>query len=73
GMNEELLRRIAHRSGGAFYTPDTFGSILKDVDLEKKQVAHVRKIRLWDWWGLFAGLVALLCAEWTMRRRWGMI
>ena len=73
GMNEPLLRRIAHRSGGAFYTPDTFGAILKDVDLEKKQVAHVRKIRLWDWWGLFAGLVVLLCAEWTMRRRWGMI
>jgi SAM-dependent methyltransferase len=73
GMNEELLRRIAHRSGGTFYTPDTFGAILKDVDLQKKQVSHVRKMRLWDWWGLFAGTIALLCAEWTIRRRWGMI
>ena len=72
-MNEELLRRIAHRSGGAFYTPDTFGAILEDVDLQKKQVSHVRKIWLWDWWGLFAGMIVLLCAEWTIRRRWGMI
>ncbi len=73
GMSEELLRRIAHRSGGAFYTPDSFGAILEDADLQKKQVSHVHKIRLWDWWGLFAGMIALLCAEWTMRRRWGMI
>ncbi|OPX21357.1 MAG: hypothetical protein B1H02_07780, partial [Candidatus Latescibacteria bacterium 4484_107] len=72
-MNEPLLRRIAYRSGGAFYTPDTFGAILEEVDLEKKQVAHLHKIRLWDGWGLFAALIALLCAEWTIRRRWGMI
>ena len=72
-MNEELLRGIAHRSGGAFYTPDTFRAIIEDVDLEKRPIAHVHKIRLWDWWGLFAVLIALLCAEWTIRRRWGMI
>ncbi|RKY67731.1 MAG: hypothetical protein DRP97_07040 [Candidatus Latescibacterota bacterium] len=72
-MNEPLLRRIAHRSGGAFYTPDSFGAILEEVDLQKKQVAHLHKIRLWDGWGLFAALIALLCAEWTIRRRWGMI
>ncbi|MFH1009257.1 MAG: hypothetical protein V1800_17420 [Candidatus Latescibacterota bacterium] len=72
-MNELLLTRIAHRSGGRFYTPDTFGAFLKDANLAERSVASVTKIRLWDWWVLFTTLIVLLCVEWTIRRRGGMI
>ena len=72
-MNEDLLRRIARVSGGGFYRPAEFSSFITGLRLAPKPVLEVHEARLWGNPYALAALVALLAAEWTLRRRRGML
>ncbi len=71
-MRAPLLRRIAEESGGRFYTPETVGSLPADIAISGSGVT-VREYReLWDMPVIFLGLLTLLGAEWSFRRRRGL-
>ncbi|HUR56805.1 MAG TPA: hypothetical protein VM029_03790, partial [Opitutaceae bacterium] len=72
--DRELMRRIAEISGGAVVTGEDlerFDEVVRRWEAAR-QIAH-RQAPLWDrgWW--LAGLVALLGAEWWLRRREGLL
>ncbi len=72
-MNRDLLESLSKQSGGVVVAPDRLSTVLDDLDLAPQPVAESYRIRLWGRrWPLFI-LVGLLVAEWTARRRWGMI
>jgi hypothetical protein len=68
-MNAPLLRRVAHDTGGRFYTPETIGSLPDDITYTGAGVALVEENELWDMPILFLLLVGLLGGEWVYRRR----
>jgi hypothetical protein len=76
-MNTELLRSLASRTGGRFYTARTSGSIVDDI-LENKgfsprSVETQSEFPLWSYpWVLVAALGAFTC-EWIIRKRSGML
>ena len=76
-LNESLLRAIAQRSGGKYYTVDNAESFLNDLRANESFVP--RSITRSTEWNLssMAELLALalLCfaAEWFLRKRTGMI
>jgi hypothetical protein len=72
-MNEDLLRRIAHVSGGAFYRPADFPAFMANLKLAQKTTSEVHRGRLWGNPYALAAFVALLAVEWTLRRRRGML
>jgi hypothetical protein len=71
-LNEDVLRRVARASGGQ-YVPAADVSRLPDllatVDAEPPPP---RLEELWHNPFVFGALIALLAAEWLLRRKWGL-
>jgi uncharacterized membrane protein len=71
-LNEPWLRRVARQSGGRYVRPPDVSRIagwLKEG--VPGQVAPERR-DLWHEPWAFVAIVALLSAEWILRRRWGL-
>ena len=71
-LNEGFLRRLARESGGGYVTGSDAARIVPLIDDSAKQRAEPGQRDLWQRPWTFALLIALLCAEWTLRRRWGL-
>ncbi|MEP7235606.1 MAG: hypothetical protein ABI778_09945 [Ignavibacteriota bacterium] len=76
-MRSDILRALAERTGGKFYTPETASSLIKDIQsssnfhpkiLEEKKEFEGRNI-----WELLALAVLLFSTEWFIRKRTGML
>jgi hypothetical protein len=94
--DHELLKDIAHQSGGQFYSASERDllKLLSELKGRVRQESHAKTVRYPDWdrhpasdafpdqvtglWGSsslfwFLGFAALLCTEWGLRRKWGMV
>jgi hypothetical protein len=76
-MNNALLRQIAARTGGRFFPVGNTQGLADAVKSAKDFTAQTLDIRtdiqLWNLAWLFALVVALLGAEWYLRKQSGMI
>lgn len=76
-MNAQLLRQLAHRTGGRFYTPQDISNLAQDItgqsSLVAREATHVRSFELWNWRYSLAILVAFFATEWFLRKRSGML
>ncbi len=76
-MRSDILRAMAERTGGKFYTPETATNILKDIyanpRFQSKEITNSQDYELWNSWPLL--LLAILCfgTEWFVRKRLGML
>jgi hypothetical protein len=76
-MRSDILRALAERTGGRFYTPETASNLLKDIYANPRFQAHeitnTHDYELWNSWPLLA--LAILCfgSEWFIRKRLGML
>jgi uncharacterized membrane protein len=71
-LNAQLLQRIAAASGGRMIEPGQSGALAAEL-LAALPAARLRARRdLWHNGWSFAAIVALLGAEWTLRRWWGL-
>jgi uncharacterized membrane protein len=71
-LNEPWLRRVARRSGGRYVRPPDVSRIVGWLaQAVPSQIAPERR-DLWHGPWAFVGIVALLSAEWILRRRWGL-
>lgn len=73
-VNSSLLEAIAKTTGGAFF--DSPSVSLSDVPLREPPLVEVGRSRdqpLWDRWYWLALMVAIMGAEWALRRRFGYI
>ncbi len=68
------LKRIAEAGGGTFRTLDGLGRLLAELaaGLEPQYEAAERRLPLGTGRIFLAIVIALLAAEWLLRRRWGM-
>jgi uncharacterized membrane protein len=71
-LNEGLLRRVAADSGGRYVRASDASRVLSWLDDSARQNTAPERRDVWDRGWVFAGIVLLLCAEWTLRRRWGL-
>jgi len=75
--NHGLLRRLAAGSDGTFVPLERFGELLAELRVtarpeRRDRVTHVplaARLR----WPILAALIALLCAEWALRKRKGLV
>jgi hypothetical protein len=76
-MRSDILRMLAERTGGKFYTPENASSLLKDIYSSQrfapKEIVNTRDFELWNSWPLL--VLAILCfgTEWFIRKRLGML
>ena len=72
-QNRELLEKLSSETGGRYYRPGDAGKLAKDITYSEAGIT-VRETRdLWDMPVIFLLIVGLRTAEWTARRKWGVI
>lgn len=76
-MNKPLLEQIAFRTGGT-YAPISnssplAGEIANGIHLTSREIVEASEIELWNWKYLLGMMIALLGAEWLIRKLNGML
>jgi uncharacterized membrane protein len=71
-LNEGFLRRVSRASGGRYVPPGEAGQIVSSLRSAVPQNAAPERRDLWHTPWALAFVIALLSAEWTLRRRWGL-
>ncbi len=76
-MNAKLLREIAVRSGGKFYTPENVDEIINDIQNNPKfqsySITLSHDINLWNKWELLVLAILCFAIEWFLRKRNGLL
>jgi len=67
-MDDRLLKNMAAMSGGRFLREEDLKNLPDWITAVSTKVATSRKIDLYYSGWVLAGMIALLCAEWLMRR-----
>ena len=71
-LNEEVLRRLSRTSGGEYFTVETASRLPSRLSPAAVSAAPPRVQELWQTPWLIAAIIALLAAEWALRRQWGL-
>ena len=71
-LNADLLRRAAEAGGGAYLDPDRLDDLPDRLRGAARTVGRTVTREVWHHAAMFLLLVALLAAEWSLRRLWGM-
>ena len=71
-LNEAWLRRVTRATGGRYVRPAEAAKIAEWLQESAPQQTTRARRDLWHEPWAFAAIVGLLCAEWTLRRRWGL-
>lgn len=76
-MNAELMRSLATRTGGRFYTWRTAGSLLEDIrnnrGFSPRSIEGRDDVPLWSYPWLLAIALGAFALEWIIRKRSGMV
>jgi len=67
--NPKLLKNVASEGRGQYYEPADCAKIADDIAIETKQHTWTEKKEVWDKWWVFLTFLALMSAEWVLRRR----
>jgi hypothetical protein len=67
--NRDLLKRLAVSSAGRYYEGLEADKIADDITIQTKKHTWTEKKEVWDKWWVFLTFLALLSAEWVLRRR----
>jgi hypothetical protein len=75
----ELLKKIAEKSHGEFISISEWNEkslqriAAKLAGHSPSEIVESRQIQLWSSLWLFSLILALLCIEWRLRRKWGLV
>ncbi len=67
--NRELLKKLATASAGQYYEPVEASRIADDLAIKTRKHTWTEKREVWDKWWVFLTFLALMSAEWVIRRR----
>lgn len=71
--NEDLLRQIAAQSGGAYYREEDVAGLEAKLERLSEERVFESDTALWQSWIWFLPLIALLSAEWILRKMAGLL
>ncbi len=66
------LRRLAAASGGGYYRTEEADRLLEDLAAARTAGTELKRLPLWDMPFLYLFMLALVLAEWWLRRRRGL-
>jgi hypothetical protein len=76
-MRSDILRSLAERTGGKFYTPETAASLMKDIEASSnfhaKKIEEKKDFEGRNMWQLLILAVMFFSTEWFIRKRTGML
>ncbi|MDP4230405.1 MAG: hypothetical protein Q8916_08395 [Bacteroidota bacterium] len=76
-MRSDILRDLAERTGGKFYTPQTASTLMKDIEASSnfhaKKFEEKKDYEGRNMWPLLVLAVMFFSTEWFIRKRTGML
>jgi hypothetical protein len=76
-MRSDILRALAAHTGGKFYTPQTAGLLMKDIEanpnFHAKRLEEKKDLEGRNMWQLLILAVLFFSTEWFIRKRTGML
>lgn len=76
-MNAQLLRQLAFRTGGKYFTPENPGELASALSslssFGEREVRDTTELELWNWQYTLSLIITLFAIEWFIRKRSGML
>jgi hypothetical protein len=72
-QNRELLQRLSADTGGRYWRPEDLGRVPSEISYSEAGISVRDTKELWDMPAVFLLLLALMSAEWLLRRTWGVV
>jgi len=72
-LNRPLLESMSKITSGKYYPADEFRSVAKGIEPINKKVPHSREIRLWTWPPILVLFTLVVCTEWVLRKKVGLM
>ena len=72
-QNRDLLEKLSSQTGGRYYRPNEVTRLGEDISYSDAGITVRETKDLWDMPIVFFFALLLCCAEWLLRRRWGVV
>jgi uncharacterized membrane protein len=72
-QNRELLQKLAEETGGRYWEQSELGRLEKEISYSEAGISVRDTKELWDMPVVFLVLLALMAADWLLRRKWGVV
>ncbi len=72
-QNRELLEKLASETGGRYWNAQDLGKLPSEISYSDAGISVRDTKELWNMPAVFLLLLLLVCAEWMLRRKWGVV
>lgn len=69
GTNQQLLKSISNRSGGAYVDIEEIDQLAGSIDRKERRISRVQRSEYWNAPPLFVLFLLAITSEWMLRRR----
>jgi hypothetical protein len=72
-QNRELLQKLSDETGGQYWEQSQLARLPKEISYSEAGISVRDTKELWDMPVVFLILLALMSADWLLRRKWGVV
>jgi len=72
-LNRPLLESMSRITGGRYYPAEDYRKLAESIEPTKKRIPRVNEIRLWTWPPILLLFTAIICTEWVLRKKAGLL
>jgi uncharacterized membrane protein len=72
-QNRDLLQKLSDETGGRYWAEDELDRLPKEISYSEAGISVRDTKELWDMPIVFLLLLALMSADWLLRRKWGVV
>ena len=72
-QNREMLEKLSAETGGTYWKPEELSNLPKEISYSEAGISVRDTKELWNMPAVFLLLLALMAAEWLLRRKWGVV
>ena len=72
-QNRELLEKLSEETGGRYWRPQELSRLPSEISYSEAGITVRETKDLWNMPAVFLVILALLCTEWLLRRKWGIV
>ena len=73
GQNRELLEKLSSETGGRYWNAQELSKLPSEISYSDAGISVRDTKELWNMPAVFLLLTLLVCAEWLLRRKWGVV
>ncbi|HVB35178.1 MAG TPA: glutamine amidotransferase [Patescibacteria group bacterium] len=73
GQNRDLLEKFSRETGGSYWRPEDLSKLAATIPYSEAGITVRQTDPLWNMPAVFLVILLLLCSEWVLRRKWGVV